>query len=156
MVVVSNPLILHHEKLGAQLDSAKNALSYTDPVAEYWTVKKAVGLADVSYTGRLRITGGDRVSFLNNLLTSDIDHLPEYAGQHSALLTTKARVIADLHLYRRPEAILVDSGDSPASIVKETLDRYVITEDVQIGDASADIVQITLQGRSEEHTSELQ
>jgi len=148
LVVVSNPLILHHERLGAQLDASKTPLSYSDPIEEYWAVKKAAGIADISNAGRLRITGKDRVSFLNGLLTSDVADLREDGGQHSALLNPKARILADLYLYGQPDGILVDTGDSPASKVKDALDRFVITEDVQIRDATRDLVQITIQGPS--------
>ena len=143
---MSNPLSLHHEKLGASLDSARSPLFYADPAEEYWAVKKAVGITDISHLGRLKISGKDRISFLNSLLTSDVAHLSENMGQHSALLNTKARVIADLYLYSEPDAILVDTGDSSAPVVKETLDRFVITEDVQIRDATSDLVQMTVQG----------
>ncbi len=143
---MSNPLTLHHEKLGARFDPANSPVSYTDLVKEYWAVKKAAGLVDVSKAGRLMITGKDRVSFLNGLLTSDVAQVKDDGGQHSALLNPKARVLADLYLYGKPDAILVDTGASPAINVKENLDRFVITEDVQIRDASADLVQITIQG----------
>jgi folate-binding protein YgfZ len=142
---VSNPLILHHEKLGAQLDPANSPLSFTDPVEEYWTIKKVAGIADISSTGRLIITGKDRVSFLNGLLTNDLTKVTEDGGQHSALLNPKARVLADLYLYRQPDAILIDTGNSASSKVQEELERFVITEDVQIRNA-ADLVHLTIQG----------
>lgn len=144
-MIVSNPLILHHEKLGAQLDPAKSPLSFTDPVEEYWAVKKAAGIADISSTGRLIITGKDRVSFLNGLLTNDLTRVTEDGGQHSALLNPKARVLADLYLYRQPDSILVDTGNSPAARVQEELERFVITEEVRVRNA-ADLVHLTIQG----------
>ncbi len=146
LLVVSNPLILHHEKLGGQLDPNGTPLSYADPIEEYWAVRKAAGIVDISSAGRLRIAGKDRVSFLNGLLTSDVAQLREDGGQHSALLNPKARILADLYLYGQPDGILVDTGDSQASNVKEALDRFVITEDVQIRDVTQDLVHITIQG----------
>ena len=145
-LVVSNPLTLHHEKLGAKLDSTNSPLSFTDPTDEYWTIKNAAGIADVSNNGRLIFTGKDRVAFLNGLLTNDIAKLIEGEGQHSSLLTPKARVLADLYLYLQPNTILMDTGGSLASKVKESLDRFVITEDVQIKDVSSETVQLTIQG----------
>lgn len=65
---------------------------------------------------------------------------------HSALLNTKARVLADLHLYGEENSILVDTGHAPASKVKEVLDQFIITEDVQVRDATQDLVQVTVQG----------
>jgi folate-binding protein YgfZ len=145
-LVVSNPLTLHHEKLGAKLDSTNSPLSFTDPADEYWMIKKAAGIADVSNNGRLIFTGKDRVAFLNGLLTNEIAKLREGEGQHTALLTPKARVLADLYLYQQPSTILMDTGDSSSLKVKESLDRFVITEDVQIKDVSSEIVQLTVQG----------
>jgi folate-binding protein YgfZ len=143
---VSNRSAVYHEDLGAKLEPGKSPLSYSDPEEEYWTVKRTVGLADISNVGRLRITGKDRVSFLNGLLTNDVSQLKENSGQHSALLNSKARVLADLHLYAQTDNLLIDTGESSASHVKEILDRFIITEDVQINDATSDLVQMTVQG----------
>jgi len=143
---VSNRTAVYHEDLGARLDPGKIPLSYSDPEEEYWTIKKTVGIADISNAGRLRITGKDRVSFLNGLLTNDVSQLKENSGQHSALLNSKARVLADLHLYAQTDSLLIDTGASPASHVKEILDRFIITEEVQINDATSELVHMTIQG----------
>ena len=143
---VSNRSTLYQQDLGAKLEAGKIPPTYTNAVEEYWTVRRAVGLADMSHLGRLRISGKDRVSFLNGLLTNDVSKLKENEGQRTALLNSKARVLADLHLYTQPDSLLIDTGESAAPHVKEILDRFVITEDVQIHDATADLVQITVQG----------
>src|SRR5437773_11303840 len=143
---VSNRSTLHHEDLDPRLEPGKIPFTYANTTEEYWTIKKAVGLADISHLGRLRITGKDRVSFLNGLLTNDISQLKENKGQRSALLNSKARVLADLHLYAQTDSLLIDTGESPASHVKEILDRFIITEDVQIIDVTFDLVQMTVQG----------
>lgn len=132
--------------MGAQLDPANTPLTYGDSLEEYWAVRRSVGIADISSNGRLLVAGKDGISFLNGLLTNDVTKISEGQGQRSALLTPKARVLSDLHLYYQPNAILVDTGDSPSSKVKEDLDRFVITEDVQIRNATDDIVQMTVQG----------
>jgi len=72
---MTNPLTLHHEKLGARLGPGQTPLYYTDPVQEYWTVRNSAGIVDLSHMGRLTITGKDWVSFLNGLLTNDITQL---------------------------------------------------------------------------------
>src|SRR5256886_9467752 len=143
---VSNRSTLHHEDLDPRLEPGKIPFTYANTTEEYWTIKKAVGLADISHLGRLRITGKDRASFRNGLLTNDTLQLKENKGQRSALLNSKARVLADLHLYAQPDSLLIDTGESPASHVKEILDRFIITEDVQIQDSSQDLVQLTVQG----------
>lgn len=132
--------------MGAQLDSASMPVSYGDPVSEYWAIKKAAGFADISSSGLLIVTGKDRVAFLNGLLTNDVAKIDEDGGQHSALLTPKARVLADLYLYRRADSILIDTGHSSPSKLKEEFDRFIITEDVQVKNSTDDLVLLTIQG----------
>ncbi len=143
---MSNPLILHHEKLGAQLESGTIPLQFTNSTDEYWTVKNAAGFADISHMGLVRITGKDRKSFLNGLLTNDISKIPEKGGLHSLLLNTKARVLADLYLYEGEDHLLADAGEATAAKVKDILDRFIITEEVQLQDSGIDNVHITVQG----------
>ncbi len=143
---MSNPLVLQHEKMGAVLDHGAVPLQYTGVAEEYWTVKKAVGLTDLSHLGRLTIRGKDRTAFLNGLLTNDISKLEEGSGIHSALLNTKARVLADLYLYNLDDGLVVDTGDSQSRRIKATLDQFIITEDVQIEDSGENLLQLTLQG----------
>ncbi len=143
---MSNPLVLHHEKLGAQLESGTIPLQFTNSNDEYWTVRNAAGFADISHLGLLTITGKDRIPFLNGLLTNDISKLTERGGIHSVLLNTKARVLADLYLYEGGDHMLADTGESTAAKVKDILDRFIITEVVQLHDSGDDQVHITVQG----------
>lgn len=143
---MSNPLILHHEKLGAQLESGTIPLQFTNSTDEYWTVRNAAGFADISHLDLLTLTGKDRIPFLNGLLTNDISKLSEKSGIHSVLLNTKARVLADLYLYEVGDHILAETGEATAAKVKDVLDRFIITEDVQLHDSSNDNVHITVQG----------
>jgi folate-binding protein YgfZ len=143
---MSNPLGLHHEKMGAQLEQGRIPLSYTSPAEEYWAVRNHSGVADLSHLGLLRITGKDRLPFLNGLLTNELLKLNEGTGVRSALLNTKARVLADLYIYAREDDLIVDVGDAAGASVKDILDRFIITEDVQVKDVTSSFVHLTLQG----------
>src|SRR6059036_1729927 len=122
---MTNPLVLHHEKMGAQLEQGRIPLSYTSPAEEYWAVRNHAGLADLSHLGLLRITGKDRLTFLNGLLTNELLKLNEGTGVRSALLNTKARVLADLYLYAREDDLLIDTGDVPGANVKDITSEFV-------------------------------
>lgn len=143
---MSNPLAVHHEKMGARLGPGQVPLLYSDVADEYWALKKGTGIIDLSHLGRLTVTGPDRISFLNGLLTNDLTKLNSEGGIHSALLSTKARVLADLYLYRQGDNLLVDTGDSSGSRVKAILDQFIITEDVQVNDSSQELLQVSVQG----------
>src|SRR5712692_4849381 len=143
---MQNPLVLHHEKMGASLTEEGTPLWYTNPEEEYWAVRKTVGLSDLSHLGRLTIHGKDRIGFLNGLLTNDITKIGENGGTHSVLLNTKARVLADLYLYRQADSLIVDTCETQGAQVKKILDQFIITEDVKIENSSESLVLLTLQG----------
>jgi len=144
---MSNPLVLHHEKMGARLEEGRIPLSYASPVEEYWATRTNAGLVDLSHLGLLQVTGKDRLSFLNGLLTNEVLKLNEGAGVRSALLNTKARVLADLYLYAREDDLLIETGDVPGAKVRDILDRFIITEDVQVKDITSEFVHLSLQGQ---------
>ena len=143
---MSNPLSIHHEKMGARLGSGQVPIFYGDVADEYWVLKKGVGIIDLSHLGRLTVTGRDRAPFLNGLLTNDLTKLNSEGGIHSALLNTKARVLADMHIFSQENSLLVDTGDSPGSRVKAILDQFIVTEDVQVEDSSQELLQLSVQG----------
>lgn len=153
---MSNPLVLHHEQMGARLEAGHVPLSYKSPIEEYWVTRNQVGLADISHLGLLQVTGKDRLPFLNGLLTNEVLKLNSGNGARSALLNTKARVLADLYIYSRDEGLIIDTGDSPGAKVKEVLDPFIITEDVQIRDITQENVHLTIQGpEAANHASDL-
>jgi len=143
---MSNPLVLHHEKMGAHMGQGRIPLSYSSPAEEYWAVRNHAGLADISHLGLLRMTGKDRLPFLNGLVTNEVLKLSEGTGVRSVLLNTKARVLADLYLYAREDDLLIHTGDVLGATVKDILDRFIITEDVQVKDITSEFVHLTLQG----------
>src|SRR3972149_4673882 len=143
---MSNPLFIHHEKMGARFSTERVPLLYGDVTDEYWALRKGVGIIDLSHLGRLTVTGRDRAPFLNGLLANDLTKLSSEGGIHSALLNTKARVLADMHIFSQENSLLVDTGDSPGSRVKAILDQFIVTEDVQVKDTSQDLLQVSVQG----------
>ena len=61
-----------------------------------------------THTGRtiFRITGADRETFLQGLVTNDVRNLD--AMTYAALLTPQGKYLADFILVAEPEAILID------------------------------------------------
>lgn len=151
-----NPLSLHQQNMGARFGEGRIPLSYTNPDEEYWAIRYHSGMVDLSHLGLLQVTGKDKLSFLNGLLTNEVLKINAGTGIRSALLNTKARVLADLYLYGREDDLLIDTGDVRAAGVKDVLDRFIITEDVQVKDVTSEFVHLTLQGqRASENAREM-
>ncbi|MBI3604233.1 MAG: aminomethyl transferase family protein, partial [Nitrospirae bacterium] len=67
---------------------------YGDPVTEHQAVRRGVGLADLSHRGKLRVTGEDRVKWLQSVISNDILPLTPGHGLYSGFLNHKGKMLA--------------------------------------------------------------
>lgn len=77
------------------------------------------------------ISGGDRASFLQGLVTNDLRRL-ETGIVYAALLTPQGKYLADFFLVPAPEAILLDVHESLAEPLVRRLAMYRLRADVRI------------------------
>jgi len=121
-------------------------LSYGNPVAEHLSVRSGVGILDLSHRGKIKATGRDRVKFLHNLVSNEVNDLKPGEGNYSALLNSRGRLLADFRLYMMEDYVLldVDAENSP-KLVKE-LTRYIIVNQVKLEDVSDSLGLVSVQG----------
>ena len=86
--------------------------------------------------GRLVVSGADRASYLQGLLTNDIQALKPGEGCYAAYLTAQGRMITDLFVYELGDVMLLTVPLPQKDAVLAKLDQFVFTEDVQLGDAT--------------------
>ena len=79
----------------------------------------------------LRITGTDRDSFLQGLVTNDIKKLAN-GIVYAALLTPQGKYLADFFLVPDEDAILLDVATALAAPLSQRLTMYKLRADVQI------------------------
>lgn len=99
--------------------------------------------------GRLRLRGADRRSYLHGLLTNDIESLKAGTGVYAALLTAQGRMISDMHVYELGDSVLITLPRSLTGAMRDRLDQFVFSEDVQVEDVTETTVQIGVYGPSE-------
>jgi len=117
---------------------------------EYTAVRKGVGLLDDSARGKIKITGKDRVSFLHRMLTNDIEGLGLGNGCYAALLSGTGKLLADMNVYIFPNHILMDVEMGFEKKVMETLQKFVVQEEVKLTDVTDQYALLSIQGpRSE-------
>ena len=119
---------------------------FTDPVDEYHVVREKAGLIDLSFRARIRMTGEDRVSFLQGMISNDVKSLQPGSGCLAALLTEQGRIVADLCVYALDDCFLLDVDARIIDKVMETLSRFIIADDVEMEDLSETQTTIALQG----------
>ena len=115
-------------------------------VEGYEAARRRVGVIDRRGRGRLVVKGGDRRSYLQGLLTNDIEALGSGLGCYAAYLTAQGRMIADLWVYELGDAILLTMIADVTATVLSKLDQFIFSEDVQIGDVSEAFASIVLVG----------
>jgi folate-binding protein YgfZ len=105
---------------------------------EYWAIRKTVAVRDVSYFGKVEVTGKDSRRFLNNMLSNDINSLAVGQGTHALLLDIKGHIQADMKVYSFSDRFLIVCQHYLVADVISQLDRYIISEDVTLREVTDD------------------
>ena len=113
---------------------------------QYRIIEAGAGWRRRAERGRLRFGGGDRTAFLHALLTNDVAALVPGGGIYSALLTPQGRMIADFHLFARPDHIVADVPAAATRSLATDLDRLIFAEDASVADVSESVVQLNVVG----------
>ena len=146
----TTPLHHIHEQLGAAFAEKHRGWSiaahYTDPISEHHAVRNSVGIADVSYRTRHQLTGDDRAKFLHRIISNDVETLSTGQGTYATLLTHRGKVIADLNIYVLEDEITIDSAPETAENLFAELDKYIIADDVEFSDLTAETGAIVVHG----------
>ena len=86
----------------------------------------------------LKITGQDAESFLQGLITNDVDKLDQ-GLVYAALLTPQGKYLADFLLHRAGEAILLDVAAELAPGLMQRLNMYKLRADVAIEETALQV-----------------
>jgi folate-binding protein YgfZ len=80
----------------------------------------------------LRITGSDATRWLNGMVTNSIQSLAPGEGDYNFLLNAQGRIQGDCTIYRDGDAFLLETQNSQLTTVQQTLDRFIIMDDVEL------------------------
>jgi folate-binding protein YgfZ len=93
--------------------------------------------------GVLRVTGKDRLAWLNGLLTNDVLTQPQC---YAAWLTPQGRMITDMFVVDGADATLLEVPAPLAAALTTRLDGLIFAEDARVSDASADVMALEVCG----------
>ena len=146
----TTPLYHTLERFGATFtkkhDDWNVAAQFTDPVSEHHAVRRDVGIADVSYRGRHRLVGADRAKFLHRIVSNDVETLSAGQGTYATILTHRGKIIADFNVYVLKDMIGIDTAPETTETLFNELDKYIIADDVEISDVTAETGAIAVHG----------
>lgn len=113
---------------------------------QYRIIDSNAGWLERASRGRIRVDGADRLSFLQALLTNDLDAVRPDRGVYAAYLTPQGRLIADLRLFDRGTFVLADVPAAVAASLVTRLNGLIFSEDTQVSDVTASLAVITVVG----------
>src|SRR5205823_7088571 len=102
----------------------------------YTAARERAAFVERGDRGGIVVSGADRASYLQGLLTNDIAALAPGTGCYAAYLTPQGRMISDMLVYELGDLILVTLPHAAKDAVLSRLDRLIFTEDVTLEDAS--------------------
>lgn len=143
------PLHEFHFGLGAtfsEIGAQEIVLDYGDALREHAALRESAGVLDLSFRGRLCLTGADRARFLHGQVTNDIKRLQTGQGCYAALVTAKGKMESDLNIYALQDELLLDFEPGLTAKISGRLEKYIVADDVQIVDVATLYGLLSVQG----------
>lgn len=107
------------------------------------------GFATLDQTAWIRVTGSDRVRWLNGMLTNSIQALAPGHGCYNFALNSQGRIQGDLNAFAPtddPEALWLETKQDQLSSLLSHLDHFIIMDDVELADITAQRAGILVAG----------
>jgi tRNA-modifying protein YgfZ len=101
----------------------------------------------VESQGGLRLSGPDRVDFLNGQVSHDVRSLPEEGARLALLLDHRGRPQADLTIVKRSGDLFVAIDDARAERVRASLEAHIVFDQVELEDLASRLALLVVAGR---------
>jgi folate-binding protein YgfZ len=95
-----------------------------------------VGLSHLHNIGWIRVTGEDRVRWLNGMVTNSIQDLRPGQGTYNFFLSVQGRIQGDATIFANREDLLIETSSDQLAGLITLLDRFIIMDDVELADIS--------------------
>ncbi|MFQ5730488.1 MAG: YgfZ/GcvT domain-containing protein [Planctomycetaceae bacterium] len=119
---------------------------FGDPSAEYRAGRESAALFDVSDRAQIEVTGEDRAAFLHGFCTNDVKSLQPGGGCEAFFTNIKGRVLAHAFLFAADDSLWIETVAGAEDGLIAHLDRYLITEDVQLRARTAEFGELLVSG----------
>ncbi|HYK50448.1 MAG TPA: folate-binding protein [Terriglobales bacterium] len=138
-------LTAQQDGLGAQpLGAARG--DFGDVRGEFAVLISGCGVYDLGERAKISLTGGDRVRWLNGMVTNNVRDLAPGHGVYAFLLNPQGHILGDLYAYNLGGSLLVDTDQAQTEKILAVFDKYIIMDDVEVTDVSEKLARIGLAG----------
>jgi folate-binding protein YgfZ len=108
----------------------------SNSAAQLAALLQDAGVSRLDQMGWIRVTGEDRVRWLNGMVTNSIQDLKDGEGNYNFLLSVQGRIQGDATIFAEPDALLIETAASQVPGLMTLLDRFIIMDDVELADAT--------------------
>lgn len=120
--------------------------SHRDMETQYRAVRENAGIFNRSKRGKVRAEGADCLRFLHGMVTNAVESLAENEGNYAAVTSARGQTLLDIWVHRLQNCIYMETEPGLATKLIETLDRYLIADDVALSDESDTWAILGVQG----------
>jgi len=147
--VLETPLADVHRNAGAKMGVWFGCTlpdDFGDWQREYFLAKQSVALVDKNHRAYISFTGPDRARYLNAILTNNIKDLQPSQGCISLLLNPQGRILAEIETRAESARLFCVSYEMIRERLVETLDKFIIMDDVTLTDETPRYGTLSLEG----------
>ena len=109
-------------------------------------IREGAAIGAISPRLQIAVAGSDRASFLQGLLTNDIQALTPGSGCYAAWLTPQGRMLTDMHVLESGSMILIDVPAATLAATVDRLEQFLFSEDVRIGSLADALTGVWVHG----------
>lgn len=115
-------------------------------LAQHAALTTGLGCADVSGRTLLEIRGSDRVTFLHAFCTNNIKSLQPGQGCEAFITSPQGKTLGHVVVWSDADRLLLETSPGQARPLIAHFDKYVISEDVQFVDRTAEWAELLIAG----------
>ncbi len=112
-------------------------------------IRASAGIFRLSDRALIEVSGGDRIRWLDGMLSNDVAGLQaagENSGCYATTLTAKGRIVADLHVLVRDASFWLETAAAATPKIVEHFERHLIADDVSLRDRGPSIDRLAVEG----------
>ena len=114
----------------------------------YEAMRHGAAWLDLSTRGRIVVRGRDRARLLHAITSNEVKKMTPGTGCYAFLLNPQGRIQADLCLFCREDHFLIDTEPELREKVHVHIKRYIIADQVELQDVTADTACLGVEGPS--------
>lgn len=95
-------------------------------------------VVDLSNRAKWKLSGGDRVRYLNGQVTNDVRRADDRHAVYACVTDAKGRIAGDLMIHARGDALWLDAEPDLREPLGMRLEKYIVADDVELTDVTDD------------------